>query len=168
MTNKPHTISPYLGKGERGARRKAALKKLAGDAGHRFDGRPSIGRWLCALADKAGTKPEAVTLSDEQLHAVVDAPPQELDDLEAAIHIARLRTMVKRLAANGIECITGESEGWAWMNYVIVRGPVSQAVYADLAELRILLDTVREMDSPRAAFERWLPKVKEVRDEKVS
>lgn len=42
----------HLGKGEEGQRRKAALEKMASDDGCFWNGKPSIGRWLVALADR--------------------------------------------------------------------------------------------------------------------
>lgn len=46
------TINVHLGKGADGARRTYALKRLAAEAGHYWNGEPSIGRWLSALADE--------------------------------------------------------------------------------------------------------------------
>lgn len=162
----PVTISPYLGSGDVGRRRKAALKEMARKAGHFHNRRPSIGRWLVAVADGIKTKPQPSPLCDEQLRVVENMHPQELDDLEDAIEIVRLRAMVRRLVASGFEFITGDSDGWAWESYVWARDPASpNAVQADLEELRVLLDTVREMRDPAAAFARWLPKVKAVADE---
>jgi hypothetical protein len=46
-------ISIYLGEDEQqAAARKAALEALALKAGHEWNGKPSVGRWLCALADE--------------------------------------------------------------------------------------------------------------------
>lgn len=42
----------HLGKGEEGQRRRETLEKMAADAGHFWNGKPSIGRWLVALADR--------------------------------------------------------------------------------------------------------------------
>jgi len=46
------TINIHLGKGVEGARRVQALKALAAGAGYYWNGEPSIGRWLSAVADK--------------------------------------------------------------------------------------------------------------------
>ena len=40
-----------LGQGERGQRRKAALLALAQASGYYWGGKPSIGRFICYLAD---------------------------------------------------------------------------------------------------------------------
>lgn len=45
------TVNVHLGKGADGARRLYALRSLAGQAGYYWNGEPSIGRWLSALAD---------------------------------------------------------------------------------------------------------------------
>ena len=45
------TVNVHLGKGADGARRLYALRSLAAQAGHYWNGEPSIGRWLSALAD---------------------------------------------------------------------------------------------------------------------
>lgn len=42
----------HLGKGEEGQRRREALETMAAAAGHFWGGKPSIGRWLVAMADK--------------------------------------------------------------------------------------------------------------------
>jgi len=42
----------HLGQGAEGQRRKEALEKIAALAGYTWGGKPSIGRWLVALADK--------------------------------------------------------------------------------------------------------------------
>lgn len=42
----------HLGKGEEGQRRRDALEAMAAEAGHFWGGKPSIGRWLVAMADK--------------------------------------------------------------------------------------------------------------------
>lgn len=41
----------HLGSGEQGRQRKAALEQIAANEGHVWGGKPSIGRWLVALAD---------------------------------------------------------------------------------------------------------------------
>lgn len=43
----------HLGKDAEGQRRKEALERLAAQAGHFWGGKPSVGRWLVALADAA-------------------------------------------------------------------------------------------------------------------
>lgn len=43
----------HLGKGEQGIIRRVALDRLAAEAGYHWNERPSIGRWLVALADAA-------------------------------------------------------------------------------------------------------------------
>jgi hypothetical protein len=53
------TINIHLGDGNRGMRRKHALERLASEAGYEWGGNPSVGRWLCALADEK-LKEEAV------------------------------------------------------------------------------------------------------------
>ena len=45
------TVNVHLGKGTDGARRLYALRSLAAQAGYYWNGEPSIGRWLSALAD---------------------------------------------------------------------------------------------------------------------
>lgn len=42
----------HLGRGEEGQRRKESLERLAAEAGHFWNGKPSVGRWLVALADQ--------------------------------------------------------------------------------------------------------------------
>ena len=46
------TINIHLGKGIEGARRVQVLKALAAEAGYYWNGEPSIGRWLSAVADE--------------------------------------------------------------------------------------------------------------------
>lgn len=41
----------HLGTGPEGRRRRQALEQLAAEAGHFWGGKPSIGRWLVAMAD---------------------------------------------------------------------------------------------------------------------
>jgi hypothetical protein len=43
----------HLGTGEQGITRRIALDSLAGSAGHWWNGQPSVGRWLVAMADEA-------------------------------------------------------------------------------------------------------------------
>jgi hypothetical protein len=43
----------HLGTGAQGILRRIALDALAGSAGHWWNGQPSVGRWLVALADQA-------------------------------------------------------------------------------------------------------------------
>lgn len=50
------TINIHLGGGVEGKLRKQALEQLAVEAGHVWDGEPSIGRLITALADQAGQK----------------------------------------------------------------------------------------------------------------
>lgn len=42
----------HLGSGEEGQRRRDALEAMAAAGGHFWGGKPSIGRWLVALADR--------------------------------------------------------------------------------------------------------------------
>lgn len=48
----------HLGTGPEGRRRRQALENLAADAGHFWGGKPSIGRWLVALADEHAEEEE--------------------------------------------------------------------------------------------------------------
>lgn len=165
MTN--YTILPriHLGTGDAGRARKAALLALARKARHFYNGEPSIGRWLCALADEAGTKPEPSNLEPGALEIVTGARERgyDLSEISDAIDIVRLRITSRLLRANGFTVTDGDCVGWAWMDYIIVHDPANDdAVYADLAECRVLLDTVREMKDPAAAYARWRPKVRDV------
>lgn len=46
-------ITIHLGRNDAAARaRKRALERLAGRAGYEWNGKPSVGRWLCAMADR--------------------------------------------------------------------------------------------------------------------
>lgn len=45
------TITIHVGTGELGKLRKQALEMLAAKAGHVYNGKPSIGRWLVTQAD---------------------------------------------------------------------------------------------------------------------
>jgi hypothetical protein len=47
---KLHSI--YLGRGDQGQQRKLALERIASREGHTWNGQPSIGRWLVAVADE--------------------------------------------------------------------------------------------------------------------
>lgn len=52
-SNAPIVLHPvHLGMGVRGANRRKALESLAKEAGYIWGSKPSIGRWLVALADK--------------------------------------------------------------------------------------------------------------------
>lgn len=42
----------HLGTGAQGAKRRKALESLAKEAGYTWGGKPSVGRWLVALADE--------------------------------------------------------------------------------------------------------------------
>lgn len=58
--------SVHLGSGEEGEERKAALESMANHADCTWGGRPSIGRWLIAMADffrKHQRPPDAHELS---------------------------------------------------------------------------------------------------------
>lgn len=161
------TITAHLGTGDEGRARKAALRKLAERGKHFYNGVPSVGRMLVAMADEAESKPEPRNLWADELPLVESAlaAHHDLDGIEDAIDIIRLRQISRRLTANGFKITNGDSEGWGWMNCVIVHDPDSaDCVYANLSECRVLLDTAREMDTPAAAFARWRPKVKEVRE----
>ena len=57
MTHESHPdtiiLQPvHLGTGEQGRKRRAMLERMAAEAGYFWNGRPSIGRWLVAIADK--------------------------------------------------------------------------------------------------------------------
>lgn len=176
---KPITLTAHLGTGEQGAARKAALVALAERGGHMYNGEPSIGRWLCALADEAGTKPEPRLLSNEAMYVVESARKDfySLGMIEDAICIHRLRWMSRRLTVCGFRVTNGDTVGQTWTEYIKVHNPAAEPVegtydsypddladvWADLSECRVLLDTVREMKDPSTAFARWRPKVKEVR-----
>lgn len=49
-----HVVLPqiHLGSDEQGRQRKAALERIAASEGHFWGNKPSIGRWLVALADR--------------------------------------------------------------------------------------------------------------------
>jgi hypothetical protein len=69
-TEKYFTINVHLGKGRDGARRLYALKSLAVEAGYLWNGEPSIGRWLSAIADEKldlGCKPGQSSALDARL-----------------------------------------------------------------------------------------------------
>jgi len=162
---KPITITHHLGTGEQGRTRKASLLKLAEMGKHIYNGKPSIGRMLVAMADEGWTKPEPTQL------ALMDGPLPAtltewyLDLMEDTIIIYRQRLMAAKLNANGFETRTGDDKHQPWLSYIIIHDPASdESVYADLEECRRLIDTVREMKDPAAAYARWLPKVKEMRD----
>ncbi len=51
--DKPIVLQPvHLGRGEQGIMRRLALDTIAGQAGHWWNGQPSVGRWLVAMADQ--------------------------------------------------------------------------------------------------------------------
>ena len=52
MSDSAVIISAHLGSGEQGRARKLMLEHLALQAGHVYNDRPSIGRWLVAMADE--------------------------------------------------------------------------------------------------------------------
>lgn len=52
-SNAPVVLQPiHLGTGMQGAKRRKALESLAKEAGYTWGGKPSIGRWLVALAEE--------------------------------------------------------------------------------------------------------------------
>lgn len=53
----PVVLQPvHLGTGKPGIDRRRALETLAAEAGHLWNGKPSVGRWLVALADEELSK----------------------------------------------------------------------------------------------------------------
>lgn len=52
MPKNKTVITIDLGTGERGELRKQALEAQAALAGHTWNGKPSIGRWMTAMADE--------------------------------------------------------------------------------------------------------------------
>lgn len=52
MSEKPVTITIYLGTGAQGELRRKALEAIAATQGHVWNNEPSIGRWLVAQADR--------------------------------------------------------------------------------------------------------------------
>jgi hypothetical protein len=84
---KYYTISVHLGKGREGARRAHALKILAAEAGHYWNGEPSIGRWLSSVADeKLGPDwvPKAKPSTDLKAK-IVDLAQEQLEMWQALL-----------------------------------------------------------------------------------
>jgi len=56
----------HLGKGQEGERRRLALEHIAAREGHLWDGGPSIGRWLVALADREISDPQTFEMVSDK------------------------------------------------------------------------------------------------------
>lgn len=67
----------HLGSGMEGELRKRALERLAKDAGHTWGNAPSIGRWLCAVAD------EKIKEDKMAYYAILSDNLNEPDSLES-------------------------------------------------------------------------------------
>lgn len=77
----------HLGTGPEGRRRRLALEKLAAEAGHFWGGKPSVGRWLVALADEHAEEEEMtdnawinrVSVLRQMVADVATAPESQAD-----------------------------------------------------------------------------------------
>jgi len=109
-------------------------------------------------------KPNDVTMEhgvDLYLPQVKDLNEQDLDFLERAIHVMRLRHIAHRLNLAGFG--TRLKIGEEYLRYILVHNPDPEhaappAAWATLEESQRLLDTVANLP-PTEAFRRWKDKI---------